>query len=148
MARTLFFKIIVVVSIELSLSSFDADNARRQLAGHLLQVGRRSSRTPVTRREHVEVAVVGSPNGLVVLRFLASACKADFIGFYDNRSFVETVSAVNGDEGIVRILGGRNLPGCVASGTAATVTRGDECLVRDLFREGVHAIVAHAHRND
>lgn len=81
MARTLFFKIIVVVGIELSFSSFDADNTRRQLAGNFLQVGRRSSRTPVTRREHVEVAVVGSPNGLVVLRFLASAGKADFIGF-------------------------------------------------------------------
>ena len=132
MARTLFFKIIVVVRIELSFSGFDADNARWQLAGHFLQVGRRGGRTPITRREHVEVAVVGSPNGLVVLRFLASACKADFIGFCDDRSFIETISAVNGDEGIVRILGGRNLSCRVASGTAAAVARGDECLVRDL----------------
>ena len=81
------------------------------------------------------------------MRFLASAGKADFIGFYDNRSFVETVSAVNGDEGIVRILGGRNLSGCVFTGTASAVTLSYEVSVCYLFREGVHAIVAHAHRN-
>ena len=70
----------------------------------------RGHRLGIAGREHIHIAVVCRPNGLVVLRFLASAGKADFIGFYDNRSFVETVSAVNGDEGIVRILGGRNLP--------------------------------------
>ena len=44
-------------------------------------------------------------------------------------------------------MGRRDLSGCVTSRALSTVLGCYECLVRDLFREGVHTIVAHAHRN-
>lgn len=147
MSGALLLKVIIIIRVESGLAGLDADNARRQLACDFLQVGRRGGSTSVARREYIEVTVVGCPDSLVILRTVASASKADRIGFYYNRSIVEAVSAVNSYESLVWILGRRDLSGCVTSRALSTVLGCYECLVRDLFREGVHTIVAHAHRN-
>ena len=110
MAGALRLQVIVIVRVELRLSGLDAHHAGGQRAGHFLQVGRRGGRAAVARREHVEVAVVCRPDGLVVLRAVAPAGEAYFPGAGDDGCFVERVAAVDGHECAVGILRGGICP--------------------------------------
>ena len=101
-------EIHVVVGVELRRALADAHHPGGLGSDHFLQVGRRGERAAVARREDVEIAVVGSPDRLVVLRTVTAAGEADFVGRGDDGFLGERRTAVNGDPRTVGILRGGN----------------------------------------
>ena len=147
------FEIDIICGVEVRFTGLDADYARGQFALYAVELTavvvrhRCGGRASVTGGEDIEVAVVGCPDGLVVLRAHASAGEADFPCAGDDRSLVEIVPAVDGHECAVRILGRGNHAGGVCSRAASAVTVGHIAGVLDGPGEGVDSVMAHAHRH-
>ena len=81
------FKIDIIVRVELLRAVLDADNACGE-RGALTRVGHSLG---VGGREYINITVVGTPNHLIVTRFVASAGVADarvFEEFFGQQSFV------------------------------------------------------------
>ncbi len=148
MLRTDLLEIHVVVGVELRRVLADAHRARGFGAGYFFQVGRRGERAAVAGREDVEIAVVGGPDRLVVLRTVTAAGESDFVGRDDHGLLGERRTAVNGDPGAVGILRRRNRSGGVGAAGRAAVGFGDQFRVGHHVRPLPDAVAAHAHRHD
>ena len=152
------FQVDIIGFVKRGLAGLDADYARGELALHLVQRMRRAVHlvrhlllglggAAIARGEDVEVAVVCRPDGLVVLRTHTATGKTNLVGLGNDGRLVEAVAVIDGNESLVRILGGGDLSRSICAAAAAAVVVGHQLGVGDLVGIGDDAIVAHAHRH-
>ena len=139
----LCLQITIIIRIKLLRISLNTNYTGRQSRFLYL----RGHRLGIAGREHIHIAVVCRPNGLVVLRTVTSASITDLIRLYQFR-VLEFLVRINSDPSLVRILRPLQFPFFVSATTASSGFSLYQLRVFNIFTSlRFHAVLTQSHRD-